>query len=1030
MAGLALSTIAAGLGFVHTATPPVAEATVATTIRDAPVGEVYGTTTTAQGITYAVGSFSAAGAWTGGAARLATDDSSLDRTFPQVVGNVETVIPDSSGGYYIGGSFTVVGGKPRAGLARILADGTVSDAWVPTIGSNTSVLTMVLRDDTVYLGGSFTTINGTTRNRLAAVSATTGALSSWDPSASASVSTLATDDSALYVGGSFTTISSTTRNRIAAYDIVTGALLSWNPGSNGSVNTLKSTGSVVYVGGNFTDIGGSSPNNLAAVNAVATGNSNVTSFNPTIGSTVNAVGFDDSTVYAVGTFTTAGNPSQTRNYAAAFARDTGTLSAPWNPNLGSWGLSLQVVSDGVWISGYFTTVNGSASRSMLAKVNKTTGTVASFDGGLYRSGGEGVKSIALSGSGSSVVAAGDFAYAKSQSRTNAAAFGSNGLLTNWAPAFNSNANDIAVVGSTAYVVGSFTTVNGSTTRNRAAAISTDDTGSIRSWNPNFSNYVQDIEISGNRAYVAGGFTTAQGGAVTRNSAAAVLLDDTGTVTDWSPNLNQVAYKVTIRDGVAYVGGNYTLVNGSVTRNRAAAFRTDDTGTVLGWNPNVNGSVWDIQFAHGLAYLAGEFSSVNSSTTRNRFAAVALDDSAIATAWSPTTLCESAVSSRCNSEQPIGYTIAVAGTVAYLGGRFTTVSGTRNLFGLAAVNTDDTGTVASSWLPTVSFATTSSLPNTRKITYASGAVSIAGRTGGVALAGTPYTANLTALPAIQSEPAAPSGISATAGDAEVSVAWSVGSTGGSPVTLVEFALDDTTAVDDSTTSTSSPHVISGLTNGTAYTVYVRLVNAVGPGPWSAASAPFTPQSSAPTPPPPAIPPGPPTGVTAIAGTSSADVSWTPPTDTGSFPVSSYIVRSHPGSHLCLTESTTCTVENLTGDTPYTFTVQALSGAGVGPASAPSAPVTPQPRPQPGILISGSRNSDNMRIVKITGRVTDLDVDEVHVRYRLAGQQGFRTAVVAPAVIDGAFTWQRVTNRRITVYVTAQGRESNTIVIRAT
>ena len=50
--------------------------------------------------------------------------------FAKPNGSVSTVVPDGSGGWYIGGSFTQVGGQTRNYIARINADGSLNP-WNP-----------------------------------------------------------------------------------------------------------------------------------------------------------------------------------------------------------------------------------------------------------------------------------------------------------------------------------------------------------------------------------------------------------------------------------------------------------------------------------------------------------------------------------------------------------------------------------------------------------------------------------------------------------------------------------------------------------------------------------------------------------------------------------------------------------------------------------------------------------------------------------------------------------------------------------
>ena len=90
------------------------------------------------------------------------------------------------------------------------------------------------------------------------------------------------------------------------------------------------------------------------------------------------------------------------------------------------------------------------------------------------------------------------------------------------------------------------------------------------------------------------------------------------------------------------------------------------------------------------------------------------------------------------------------------------------------------------------------------------------------------------------------------------------------------------------------------------------------------------------------PGAPTNVQATAADAEAVVSWDPPADEGTSPISGYTVTSNPGDHAVQTPdgtTTQATVPGLTNGQAYTFTVHATNDAGDGPESDPSGPVTP-------------------------------------------------------------------------------------------
>lgn len=92
------------------------------------------------------------------------------------------------------------------------------------------------------------------------------------------------------------------------------------------------------------------------------------------------------------------------------------------------------------------------------------------------------------------------------------------------------------------------------------------------------------------------------------------------------------------------------------------------------------------------------------------------------------------------------------------------------------------------------------------------------------------------------------------------------------------------------------------------------------------------------PPAAEPPGAPTGVVAQPGVRRAGVSFNAPADDGGAAITQYVVRASTGQQATGAASPVL-VTGLTEGVAVTFTVAARNSAGVGPQSAPSAPVTP-------------------------------------------------------------------------------------------
>ncbi len=96
------------------------------------------------------------------------------------------------------------------------------------------------------------------------------------------------------------------------------------------------------------------------------------------------------------------------------------------------------------------------------------------------------------------------------------------------------------------------------------------------------------------------------------------------------------------------------------------------------------------------------------------------------------------------------------------------------------------------------------------------------------------------------PAAPTGVSATAGNASATVSWNAPSNGGSLITsytVTPYA--GSTALTPTTVTGTPPTTnatISGLTNGTSYTFTVTATNAIGTGPPSSPSNAVTPSNN--------------------------------------------------------------------------------------------------------------------------------------------------------------------------------------------
>jgi hypothetical protein len=78
----------------------------------------------------------------------------------------------------------------------------------------------------------------------------------------------------------------------------------------------------------------------------------------------------------------------------------------------------------------------------------------------------------------------------------------------------------------------------------------------------------------------------------------------------------------------------------------------------------------------------------------------------------------------------------------------------------------------------------------------------------------------------SVPSTPTSLTSTSGNGTTDISFTAGSDGGSAITNYKYSTDGSTYTALSPADTTSPVTISGLTNGTSYTIYLKAVNAIG------------------------------------------------------------------------------------------------------------------------------------------------------------------------------------------------------------
>jgi titin len=265
------------------------------------------------------------------------------------------------------------------------------------------------------------------------------------------------------------------------------------------------------------------------------------------------------------------------------------------------------------------------------------------------------------------------------------------------------------------------------------------------------------------------------------------------------------------------------------------------------------------------------------------------------------------------------------------------------------------------------------------------VSVAGYVSGPAYGLVSDTAIATAMgpagaPTVEAEAASQSAVVSITAPA---------STGGTPITGYTVSVSPTPAdaYESSLAADPSPFTITGLTNGTTYTVTVRTVNEMGQS--SAGTTTVVPSA----------PPSSPQNVRARPG--SIVVTWDPPSSTGGAAVSHYLISvtdsdgimtqfstatSNPtGTSSCTTAGRSCTVNSVfTSESPetlvsipddmeYRVDVTAVNAQGSGDPSSAYVLISGQPDMPTNVEARGGVASIEMCWTPPSGTLTAYQID---------------------------------------------------------
>ena len=230
------------------------------------------------------------------------------------------------------------------------------------------------------------------------------------------------------------------------------------------------------------------------------------------------------------------------------------------------------------------------------------------------------------------------------------------------------------------------------------------------------------------------------------------------------------------------------------------------------------------------------------------------------------------------------------------------------------------------------------------------------------AASPVTISFRVVPA---RPTAPSIVSVSAGNANATIGFTApGFTGGAALSAYTIIATPTsgTAVTD-TTCTASPCTITGLTNGTAYTLTITANNTAGAGPASTASPAVTPATRA-------------TAVTTLSatpGNGTLRVTWGAPADFGGGTFTRYELRiaadgdAMPADASATVNSSTTgsyTFTGLNNGTGYNVEIVTITSANQTAITGNTASLSSVPVSVPGVPEALTISAFSPRVVRVT------------------------------------------------------------------
>ena len=564
--------------------------------------------------------------------------------FPFIdLGNeVHAIVSDGNGGYYVGGDFEVIGGKPRQNLAHINAEGEVSD-W--RADANGLVYALYLDGNRLFVGGDFTEISGRKRNALAVVSTEYGHTTDWEApvfEAGDQVRALDVYEDYLVVGGSF----SQTNPVFGSYnlfliDFASGQFPNQNNNlqtyelpainqieiyqnklylgtSNGGysldLNTGESLQFAYLLGGNPTGIARNEDklylHNPFSVYEYDLITEDFTNWQvDELYDAITSIAVHNNQLILGGNFTEI---TSNNNLDALRVFDLATYTelplTTYAINFGYTGVDvnhLYVDDERIIISGLFDGIGG-LSRQNLFVVDAATGIPTDWapdPNGKVRSIHTDLEQLYVGGT---------FTEINGEARSSVAAFAENGQLNPWSIEINGEVFVLSSNDDAVYVGGAYNALEASH-KNLAAFDKT--TGAIVPlFRPQPDDYVSELVVIDSVVIASGRYEILYfltdslyfcGG----HGLSVLRADDSDLIRNYSLQ-SQFINDLKHYNGLAYIGGRFTSIS-SNNRPRIATVNPD-TFPFIDWSHAIDDEVFAIALGYGAAFAQGQFTSINNN----------------------------------------------------------------------------------------------------------------------------------------------------------------------------------------------------------------------------------------------------------------------------------------------------------------------------------------------------------------------------------------------------------------------------------